>query len=130
MNLRLEMKKVIGGVATPITGDAGVGVFVGGNVLSASAVDNVEHLYIRALSAGSYVLSVTRDDALTNSAGAAVSWFVDLPSVFGDLDGNGLVNGADLGLLLGAWGTAGPGDLNSDGVVNGTDLGLILGAWS
>jgi hypothetical protein len=39
------------------------------------------------------------------------------------------VNGADLGLLLGAWGSTGPGDLNGDGTVNGADLGLLLGAW-
>jgi hypothetical protein len=130
LNLRLELKKVIAGVPTSITGDAGIGLFVSGNVVSASAVDNVEHLYIKALSAGSYVLSVTRDDVLSISAGSAVSWFVDLPVIFGDIDGSGSVNGADLGLLLGAWGTSGPGDLNNDGVVNGADLGLLLGSWT
>lgn len=130
LNLRLELKKVIAGVPTSITGDAGIGLFASGNVVSASAVDNVEHLYIKALSAGSYVLSVTRDDVLSISAGSAVSWFVDLPVIFGDIDGSGSVNGADLGLLLGAWGTSGPGDLNNDGVVNGADLGLLLGSWT
>ncbi|HMN96520.1 MAG TPA: FG-GAP-like repeat-containing protein [Phycisphaerales bacterium] len=47
-----------------------------------------------------------------------------------DLDGNGVVNGADLGILLGGWGTAGPGDLDGNGVVDGADLGILLGAWS
>ena len=130
LNLRLELRRVQGGVASSITGDAGLGIFAGGNVLSASAVDNVEHLFVRGLQPGSYVLSVTRDDASSIAAPAAVSWFVDLPSVLGDLDGNGFVNGADLGVLLGAWGTAGPGDLNADGIVNGADLGILLGAWS
>ncbi|RLS23206.1 MAG: hypothetical protein DWH71_01210 [Planctomycetota bacterium] len=130
VNLRLELKKVVDGVPVAITGDAGVGVFTSGNVLSASAVDNLEHLYIRGLAAGSYVLSVTRDDALTNVAASALTWFVDLPVILGDIDGNGVVNGADLGLQLGAWGTAGPGDLNGDGIVNGPDLGVLLGAWS
>lgn len=47
-----------------------------------------------------------------------------------DLDGNGVVDGADLALLLGAWGSAGPlGDLNADGVVDGADLGVLLGFW-
>ncbi|MEE2971904.1 MAG: hypothetical protein VX672_02165 [Planctomycetota bacterium] len=52
-----------------------------------------------------------------------------------DLDGNGVVNGADLGLLFASWsGTSGPGesppgDLDGDGVVSGNDLGLLLGAW-
>ncbi|MCA9285409.1 MAG: hypothetical protein KDA22_09355, partial [Phycisphaerales bacterium] len=47
-----------------------------------------------------------------------------------DLDGDGLVNGADLGILLGAWGTPGPGDLNGDGVVDGADLGNLLADWT
>ena len=53
-----------------------------------------------------------------------------IDEVFGDLDGDGDVDGADLGLLLGNWGGAGVGDLNDDGVVDGADLGLLLGAWS
>jgi hypothetical protein len=51
-----------------------------------------------------------------------------LIGTLGDLDGNGIVNGADLGLLLGAWGTAGA-DLDADGTTNGADLGLLLGSW-
>jgi hypothetical protein len=34
-----------------------------------------------------------------------------------------------LGLLLGNWGATGTGDLNNDGIVNGADLGLLLGAF-
>ncbi|MFG0275704.1 MAG: hypothetical protein ACF8QF_11665 [Phycisphaerales bacterium] len=48
-----------------------------------------------------------------------------------DLNGDGAVDGADLGLLLGAWGAAGgPADLNGDNMVDGGDLGLLLGAWT
>jgi hypothetical protein len=49
-----------------------------------------------------------------------------------DLDGNGTVTGADLGLLLGDWGTPGTAngsDLTGDGVVTGADLGILLGNW-
>jgi hypothetical protein len=47
-----------------------------------------------------------------------------------DVDGNGTIDGADLGLLLGAWGTPdSDADINGDGTVNGADLGLLLGAW-
>jgi len=47
-----------------------------------------------------------------------------------DLSGDGVVDGADLGNLLGAWATADAGaDLNDDGTVDGADLGLLLGSW-
>jgi len=46
-----------------------------------------------------------------------------------DLNGDGVVNGADLGALLQQWGTSGSADLNNDGIVNGADLGLLLSAW-
>lgn len=47
-----------------------------------------------------------------------------------DLNDDGKVDGADLGLLLGLWDLAGLADINLDGVVNGADLGLLLGAWT
>ncbi|HMN97290.1 MAG TPA: hypothetical protein PKC43_12725 [Phycisphaerales bacterium] len=47
----------------------------------------------------------------------------------GDLNDDGVVDGADLGILLGDWGGSGPGDLNGDGVVDGADLGALLGYW-
>ena len=47
-----------------------------------------------------------------------------------DLNCDGVVNGADLGILLGDWGQEGvPGDITGDGPVNGADLGILLGAW-
>ena len=70
------------------------------------------------------------------SAASAFGMLVSPPGgctsggVFGDLTGDGIVNGADLGILLGDFGaTSGNSDLNNDGVVNGADLGLLLGAW-
>ncbi len=50
--------------------------------------------------------------------------------VTGDLDGDGHVGGADLALLLGAWGTSGAGDLDGDGIVGGSDLAILLGSWT
>jgi formylglycine-generating enzyme required for sulfatase activity len=51
----------------------------------------------------------------------------------GDISGNGMVNGADLGLVLAAWGSDGtdePGsDINADGLVNGADLAFVIGAF-
>ena len=51
--------------------------------------------------------------------------------ILGDLNLDGRVNGADLGLMLSSWGSC-PGcaeDLNHDGTVNGLDLGMMLGTW-
>jgi len=54
------------------------------------------------------------------------------PSCSPDLNGDGVVNGADLALVLGQWGPSKGtcADLNSDGVVNGADLAILLGNWS
>lgn len=47
-----------------------------------------------------------------------------------DLDGDLEVTGADLGILLGAFGTASEvADIDGSGVVDGADLGLLLGSW-
>jgi hypothetical protein len=52
----------------------------------------------------------------------------------GDLNFDGAVTGADLGLLLASWGPCSgaavcTADLNEDDTVNGADLGLMLSAW-
>ncbi len=63
--------------------------------------------------------------------GTSKTYTVPTPIDPADLDRNGVVNGADLGLLLGAWGPgSGPADLDRNGEVNGADLGLMLGSWS
>ena len=47
-----------------------------------------------------------------------------------DIDGNGDVNGADLSLVLGAWGTSdAAADVDGSGTVDGADLALVLGSW-
>jgi hypothetical protein len=50
----------------------------------------------------------------------------------GDVDGDGIVNTADLLLLLADWGCADaycPGDLNEDGTTNTADLLTLLADW-
>ena len=46
-----------------------------------------------------------------------------------DITRDGVVTGADLGVLLGDWGMNTASDINRDGVVNGADLGRLLGDW-
>jgi hypothetical protein len=59
----------------------------------------------------------------------------DVCECSGDLNGDGLVNGTDLGLWLVYAGDscdpgeACPGDLDGDGEVSGGDLGVLLSGW-
>jgi len=46
-----------------------------------------------------------------------------------DLNGDELIDGADVGLLLSGWGESGITDLDEDGTTGGSDLGLLLAAW-
>jgi len=53
------------------------------------------------------------------------------PATPGDLNGDSHVNGADLAILLGAWGTNNAAaDLNHDTIVNAADLAILLGDWT
>ena len=53
------------------------------------------------------------------------------PPCSGDFNEDGVVNGADFGSLLAAWGPCKgcDPDLNGDQVVNGADVGLLLAVW-
>ena len=51
------------------------------------------------------------------------------PECPADLDGDGLVDGADLGGLLSGWGAPGAADIDGSGAVDGSDLGIMLSAW-
>ena len=47
----------------------------------------------------------------------------------GDFNLDNIRNGADLGLMLGAWGNGGCTDIDGNGITDGGDLGLLLGGW-
>jgi hypothetical protein len=48
----------------------------------------------------------------------------------GDLNGDGSIDVADLGMLLTVYGTNNPvSDMNNDGIVDAADLGILLGAF-
>ncbi|MBU3682989.1 MAG: hypothetical protein FGM39_03050 [Phycisphaerales bacterium] len=54
------------------------------------------------------------------------------PPVPGDFNGDGVVDGNDLGIMLASWGACVgcPTDMNGDGAVDGNDLGQLLGLWT
>lgn len=65
---------------------------------------------------------------LTDGVSLEVADIVPCPA---DLDGDGKVDGADLGILLSEWGACGGciADITLDGVVDGADLGYLLSNW-
>lgn len=53
------------------------------------------------------------------------------PGLPGDFDGNGTIDGADLAIFLGQWGTySQSADLNGDCQVDAADLAVLLGGWT
>jgi hypothetical protein len=48
-----------------------------------------------------------------------------------DLNYDGYVNSADLGILMSYWGSTSkpPADLNQDGIVNSVDYGIMMSQW-
>ena len=90
----------------------------------------------------SQVIVICSFDNLASSIGIPFQWyatgsyamtteFVMVVRSPADLNGDGFVNGDDLGTLLGQWGPCSgcSADLNGDGAVDGDDLGMMLGAW-
>jgi hypothetical protein len=105
----------------PWTGALTVGVTHRSDVVE--SLDGVVHIQIVGAGPGSFF----NGSGVIN--GLQLVRLNDLFACTADLDGSNEVDGADLGLLLGGWGTAGVGDLDGNGDVDGGDLGLLLAAW-
>jgi hypothetical protein len=102
------------------------GVRVGQGVTNAAGIMRMSYA-IPASVQGSQ-LSVRYTDESGASATSAIN--IAPGCAAADLNCDGSVNGTDLGILLGQWGTNGAADLNRDGVVSGQDLGQLLGSWN
>jgi hypothetical protein len=87
------------------------------------------------LTAGTYTSTatiLTSDENIPGATSAQVVATLSATVTGGnpaDLNGDGRVDGADLGLLLAAWGTPGPTDLDGSGSTDGADLGILLTNW-
>ncbi|MCB9839125.1 MAG: hypothetical protein H6813_07295 [Phycisphaeraceae bacterium] len=74
---------------------------------------------------GTVRLRAIASNAYGSSTSASVE--VSVTQLHGDLNNDNTVDTADLGALLGQFGSSGPdADLNNDGVVDTADLGLLL----
>ena len=62
-----------------------------------------------------------------------IAWTIELRKAnqVADINGDGIVNSADQGLLMASWNTDDyRSDLNLDGTVDSGDLGILLSQWS
>ena len=127
--IRLRLFRVEGSALVPLTGEDGAAYYASGNVASTSAPDNVQHIYVRGLVAGEYVIQASRLGSSGTPAPTGVAWFRPAPAA--DANWDGAIDGLDLAVVLSAWGTDLPAaDLNDDGTVDGLDLAVILASWS
>ncbi len=85
-------------------------------------------------------MAVARRHGMRRFAAALTSLALAVPATAetslccpADITGNGIVNSADLGVLLSSWGSEGKAeagaDINGDGAVNSADLAALLSAW-
>jgi hypothetical protein len=78
------------------------------------------------------ILDGTFADANANGVPDCCDEGVSCDPCLGDVNFDGIVNGADISVLLGFWGLNGKpvaADINQDGQVDGTDLANVLGSW-
>lgn len=101
---------------------------VGADGIFGTADDNATEFFTDMYFANENVGAFPSTQSTTARTAYAMSESQVLPCP-ADLNGDGMADGADLGLLLGNWGGTGASDLNGDGTVDGADLGLLLGDW-
>lgn len=114
----------------------GAAAWLGASLNEGRIVFTISTLNEAEQQGGDFIEFYMRENALVSAgvrdaASLSISGQIESDCVvLGDLDHDCTISGADLGLLLALWGSAGPeGDLNDDGIVNGADLGLLLAGF-
>ncbi len=124
------------------TGDAGVvrieNSVIEGNEASASdLLTGVEAGGIRSYAPASRLVLAGTTRVCSNAPRNIDGPFLlegaaEVCDLLSDLVPDGVIDGSDLAILLGAWGgdaEDGRGDVDHDGDVDGADLALLLGSW-
>ena len=71
------------------------------------------------------------DIVLANGASHIRDWLYTVEiERYGDFNGDGFIDGYDLGMLFAGWGMDGETDINGDGITNGEDMGILLENWT
>ena len=88
---------------------------------------------------GQYILSIDGSQIIDTAGQPVDAGGTGMPGsngtrsffrLFGDVTGDGTVNGVDISTISSNWLTAGPnGDVNGDGIVNGLDIAAISSVW-
>lgn len=121
-----------GGVAAPVVGTATPGQAVDPLAPAGSTVTAVG-IERDAFRGGRIAMTASMLEPVSGESWAGI-YVADVSGpqgCAGDLNGDGSVGGADLGLLLTEWGCAKAcaADIDGDGVVGGSDLGLMMTSW-
>lgn len=137
-DLRLWRIDAAGQLVT-LVGDPGLAYFGGGNVVSQSRVDNLEHLYVTDLEPGQYVLELERLDNETGypDYDAALAWRLTATAPAGDANDDCIVGVDDFLQVLGTWGPCPdpcpvipcPADFDGDCDVDINDFLTVIGNW-
>jgi hypothetical protein len=142
---RVSVRDASGAVVLPPSGEGSIYYFRG-------AVGSTDVCRLRTNISRNTSANAEFDDGITSTFGRANSWddcatgtvasqdlsnlpiegcVAEPPATPGDFNGDGAVNGEDLGALLAVFGSTGPaGDFNGDGIVDGGDLGVLLANWT
>lgn len=117
------------GTTGPVFVDFGVGTVGGPNTLINSTTTTEAKIDAIFADPRGFYLNLHNADFPGGALRGQIELPAPPPGVFGDLDGNGSVDAADLAILLGSWGGTGPADLDNSGTVDAADLAQLLGAW-
>ncbi len=134
-----ESYVVFGGAGVGASGVIELSSLDGANGFVVSGIDEDDRSGDRVSAAGDFngdgvddfIIGAERGDPNGNDgAGESYVVFGRAPSP-ADLNGDGCVGGADLAILVAAWGSMDvAADLDESGVVGGEDLALLIAAWS
>jgi len=115
----------ITGSTCPSAGPFG-GYLAGCNDDSPSCSDSTSHLEVSVTAGKTYRIRVGGYSNFSGHGTLLVQCSLPCP---GNLNGDGAVDGADLGDLLTQWGGDGSADFDNNNIVDGADLGFLLSNW-